>query len=82
MTAWERCDLCGSYGEQCANEEPVLDCGCARCARAAKAELLATLKLTQKWVGRCEWAGEGMQEMMRTIQMVQKTLDRYEVKKP
>ena len=81
MTDDERCPECGGWGEQCMAEEPVLTCGCARCARAAKAELLQTLKLAQKWLGRCEW-GEGMQEMYRTIQMVQKTLDRYEVRKP
>lgn len=27
-------------------------------------------------------SGEGMQEMVRTIKMVQATLDRYEVRKP
>lgn len=82
MTDAERCEACGSYGEACANDEPVLTCGCARCANAAKAELIQTLKLAQKWVGRCEW-GEGMAEMYRTLAMVQKTLDRYtEWKKP
>lgn len=72
----ERCPECGGWGEQCMGDEPVLTCGCARCANAAKDELLQTLKLAQKWIGRCEW-GDGMAEMYRTIAMVQKTLDRH-----
>lgn len=77
MTDAERCEECGSYGEKCANDEPILTCRCARCAGAEADELIATLKLAQKWIGRCEWAGEGMDEMYRTIRMVQATLDRY-----
>lgn len=77
MTDTERCEECGSWEAQCALPEAQPDCGCARCANAAKNELLQTLKLTQKWIGRCEWAGEGMAEMYRTIAMVQKTLDRH-----
>jgi len=31
-----RCDECGSWEAECANPEPVSDCGCARCAVVAR----------------------------------------------
>lgn len=34
-----------------------------------------TLRLAQKWLGRVEWAGEGANEMIRTINMVAAVLD-------
>ena len=73
----ERCAECGSWDVECVYDEPRPGCPCQRCATATADELLQTLKLTQKWIGRCEWAGDGLAEMYRTIAMVQKTLDRH-----
>jgi hypothetical protein len=40
----ERCSECGSWGEECSSEKPDPTCGCARCARASRADLLAALE--------------------------------------
>lgn len=37
--AEDRCPECGSWDRCCANPEPVADCGCQRCLRAALAAL-------------------------------------------
>jgi protein-arginine kinase activator protein McsA len=81
VTDDNRCDECGGWDARCVYDEAQPRCGCARCANARASNLIQTLKLVQKWIGRSEWSGEGMAEMFRTITMVQKTLDLYGEKK-
>lgn len=44
----DRCPECGSWDAECGSNAPVVDCGCARCLRAANARLRADLATCQR----------------------------------
>jgi hypothetical protein len=59
MSDIERCQECGSFGEQCASDTPVNGCGCQRCLYArlqvVEAELLKTKKMLSDVMIRLDW---------------------------
>jgi hypothetical protein len=60
----ERCPECGSWGEECLSEKPVVDCGCARCLRFQRDEARATVDIRDSEIELLvKWCNEQMESL-------------------